>query len=519
MTDWSSLLGHVYYINLDRRVDRRQAFEQSMRNVSIPLDTLVTRFSAVDTSGRGWIGCSKSHSEVLKLAATTLATKVKHVVVFEDDFEWYPKTTPGDLYTRIQKTLHYLESDECGGWDVLLFCGVCVYHDPNSDVVNGIKRIRTSQTTSGYVVNRSYIPTLQKNFEESATLLEEHVQDLQAYRSAGGRRYAADQYWKQLQQRDRWYIFQPHLGRQRVNGGTDIIVSRTVRVHLCGRLGNNLFQYAVGLAYARETGRLFVNSNFTSQSSLLGHCKTNSSKEPFHVVQEESFAYHTLPPCPKANHVQLRGYFQSHKYFDKYKKEILSSIQFSTDQIHLTQVLYAGYCSLSGSNNNLVSIHVRRGDYTKPEKVSYHGLLTMSYFMGAIEALKTNNTNNNNNITHCLVFSDDMVWCRSNFVDTDSSKFYFQCSNISTEVDLLLMSMCQGGHIISNSSFSWWGAYMGQARATSLRKVVAPFPWFGKTGPPPKQCLDLYLPSWIKVDHLGEVVTEKNPLDHNVHLY
>ena len=100
-----------------------------------------------------------------------------------------------------------------------------------------------------------------------------------------------------------------------------------------------------------------------------------------------------------------------------------------------------------------MSVHVRRGDYLK---IAGNISLSASYFNRALSAF----------IGKQIVFtSDDILWVKSNF----PGHYY---SNMDVKDDLALQSLASY-HIISNSSFSWWGSYLAKSKHT-----IAPKPWF-----------------------------------------
>jgi 5'(3')-deoxyribonucleotidase len=90
-----------------------------------------------------------------------------------------------------------------------------------------------------------------------------------------------------------------------------------------------------------------------------------------------------------------------------------------------------------------------------------------------------------------LIFSDDIEWCKENFPNI-SDKFIFIEGNKDYE-DLYIMSKCKN-NIISNSTFSWWGAWLNQ---NENKKVVAPLKWFGSSIN--HNTKDLYCDGWIKI--------------------
>jgi hypothetical protein len=161
----------------------------------------------------------------------------------------------------------------------------------------------------------------------------------------------------------------------------------------------------------------------------------------------------------------LDGYFQSEKYFEKYKNEIRELFSESEE---ISEYIDRKYGKLF-QTKQLVSIHVRRGDYKKyPD---HHPMLYLEYYENAIRTFQRKGYIN------FLVFSDDLEWCKKKFVGKvfdDVNIFY--SNNERDIIDMYLMARC-GGHIIANSTFSWWGAWLNTKKN---KQVVAPNKWFGK---------------------------------------
>ena len=168
----------VVYINLERRKDRRKHMEK-MTSV---FGDKVIRFSAIEHNP-GNIGCSMSHVAVLKMAVDE---KWRNVLVLEDDVEW----NKFNIGYPIFKTLTHNE------YDVILLGGGSMHFDSNT------YKLYSAQTTTAYLVNQHYIPTLLKNFEYG---LKGLIETNNPYE------YAIDIQWKQLQARDNWFIVSPSL--------------------------------------------------------------------------------------------------------------------------------------------------------------------------------------------------------------------------------------------------------------------------------------------------------------------
>lgn len=188
----------AYYINLDRRSDRKAEFLDGMRAVGFPEAKLV-RVAAVDMPGRGDLGCSRSHIKALELF---LASAHRTCAVFEDDFAW-TQSAPASA-----ETLKRLSADNVA-FAVCMLSSNTVADEPTPYPY--LKKVTSAQTTSGYMVSRPFAAALLRNFREGAALLEESYE-------AGAPNapdFAVDQYWKRLQPGSDWYVFEPKLGVQR----------------------------------------------------------------------------------------------------------------------------------------------------------------------------------------------------------------------------------------------------------------------------------------------------------------
>lgn len=284
-------------------------------------------------------------------------------------------------------------------------------------------------------------------------------------------------------------------------------------VKLSGGLGNQLFQYALGrnLAILNQTvpkldtslldkshdwtyrryglevfniqaikaTQLEINQirdNWNSLSQrfrrFFGGTSSNYFKEPhFHFYQ---------PVLSLQDGVYLEGYWQSEKYFagiadvirEDLRPVVSLSNQYETFKRSIKQCVS-------------VSIHIRRGDYTTTSKANrYLKPCETIYYQTAMEYLTSRISN-----PVFFVFSDDIEWAKANV------KFGFPMLYVegnSTPEDLLLMSHCQH-HIIANSTFSWWGAWLNPSQD---KIVIAPQKWFSTERFDTK---DLLPQSWIRL--------------------
>lgn len=254
-----------------------------------------------------------------------------------------------------------------------------------------------------------------------------------------------------------------------------------------GRLGNQMFQYASLRGIASNRGYEFgiPPSNFSDEWSKhqlfeifdLPNLPKNHirllDRGYAPVVQEKFFHYdeelHRM--CP--NDVSLFGYFQSEKYF----KNIEESIR--EDFIFKDHIL-APCSEMMRDFNEIISLHVRRTDYLINS--ANHFNLGLDYYEKALSHFDED--------CQVIVFSDDPEWCKEQKLFS-GDRFLVSESKDNT-IDLCLMTMCTH-HIIANSSFSWWGAWLSRSK-----KVVAPSTWFGPNNAD-KDTKDLLPESWIVI--------------------
>ncbi|HLO16357.1 MAG TPA: alpha-1,2-fucosyltransferase [Anaerolineales bacterium] len=272
-----------------------------------------------------------------------------------------------------------------------------------------------------------------------------------------------------------------------------------VLVQLNGGLGNQLFQYALGrkIALDRNTVPRFETSAFRTQSReyKLHHYQVKgspatekevrrflgweqnpwlkkvyrlyNSKRPYYrrvIVDEQSVPFDkNILKVPK--NVFLRGYWQSEKYFHDIAEILRQDLVLKTPLSGLNREMAKKIqTSLS------VSLHVRHGDYaTDMATHQTHGLLSLDYYRAAISHILALFPD-----ASFFLFSDDIPWIREN-LKINATHCYVDHNTDQTDFeDLRLMSLCKH-HIIANSSFSWWGAWLCQ---NPEKVVVAPRQWY-----------------------------------------
>jgi GR25 family glycosyltransferase involved in LPS biosynthesis len=174
---------NIYYINLERRPDRKVHIENQLKL----LNWTGTRFSAIKHPF-GALGCSLSHLALLKYARKN---DLSHILIMEDDVTFLE---PSVFLNGLNK---FLES--CKDFDVLLLAGNNMgdYKRINENCV----KVTHCQTTTAYLVKSHYYDTLIDNYEKGINLLQLNPNK--------GAFYAIDQYWGILQRHDNWFLLTP----------------------------------------------------------------------------------------------------------------------------------------------------------------------------------------------------------------------------------------------------------------------------------------------------------------------
>ena len=174
----------------------------------------------------------------------------------------------------------------------------------------------------------------------------------------------------------------------------------------------------------------------------------------------------------------VSGYFQTEKYFSHTEDEVRDQFRFFDGVILKAEKRKK---NLLKDYQNLVAIHVRRDDYVNLK--DHHHNQTIDYYQSGIEYLTDILPN-----SKFVVVSDDLTWCKENM---KSLPVVIESEKYSSVDDMCFMSLCDG-HIIANSSFSWWGSYLANR---DQETTVAPKTWFGPKGP--KDHYDVYRTNWV----------------------
>ena len=181
----------IFYINLEKRTDRRDLIEMDLNKVGIDAE----RFVGIPFEP-GIVGCGKSHLAVMKLAKER---GYKNVLILEDDFKFLVS------HEELDNSLNNFFSDMGDNYDVGMLCCQNMVETPDRPTPY-LSRLVKANNASAYLINGKYLDTIIGLYEWAMPLLE----------STGEHwNYANDQVWNRLQEKDKWVCFNPRLGKQR----------------------------------------------------------------------------------------------------------------------------------------------------------------------------------------------------------------------------------------------------------------------------------------------------------------
>jgi hypothetical protein len=302
-----------------------------------------------------------------------------------------------------------------------------------------------------------------------------------------------------------------------------------VTVLLRGGLGNQMFQYALGVALAQANGtavkldavylqdrlprRKYTYRNFDLDIFTMNGtpCLTNLSQAAQRVpvpgfwlgidfmrmgtrvlvgaekvIREKS---HAFDPgiLEERGDLFLVGYWQSEKYFADAGEELRKAFRFK----HPLEG-EAKEISRQIRSSNSTSLHIRRGDYAALKHVEYvMGQTNLSYYKKAAGFMNEHSKRVGIEVPTFFVFSDDIEWCKER-LNLAFPTVYLDQSSAGPKAShhLQLMSLCRN-NIIANSTFSWWGAWLN---ANPEKIVIAPERWFAN-----KANEDMMPQHWIRM--------------------
>lgn len=261
---------------------------------------------------------------------------------------------------------------------------------------------------------------------------------------------------------------------------------------IVGGLGNQMFQYAAGLSLANRLNteltldtrefrtyelhafglqRLNITSRIATDSDLKRWPRWSRKwckRAHRFGLRTRWYLEPEFPYNPAwegiSDGTMLEGYFQSEKYFadiaPQLRREFTPKEALSTKNREYLEKI---------KSTDSVMLHVRRGDYASdPKTLHLHGLCSLDYYSAALDAIQKKHPS-----PHFFIFSNDLNWANEN-LPLNGTVTFVDGNDASPEMDIFLMSQCKH-HIIANSSFSWWGAWLANHPE---QEVFAPKQWF-----------------------------------------
>lgn len=287
--------------------------------------------------------------------------------------------------------------------------------------------------------------------------------------------------------------------------------TKQVVSHLYGGIGNQLFQYTFG-EYVRNRYKLNVSYDISSFGVLATfrdlQIKSIVNEIPVFETNKYFFSRHTrfyrrisrfifshkpgVIYCDNKidesifnqnnwNLIYLDGYWNN-KIYAEWIMNNLGNIYKPLDELPNCLKRYVEYIS----SHEVISVHIRRGDYLNATNIKRFGVCTLEYYQKAIKKIKEKVSS-----PFFLFFSDDTEWVKENF-HTEENMMIVENNDIPPFWYIHLMSLC-AHNIMSNSTFSWWGNFLNENKE---KITVAPSRWFLDKDNP-----KLYNEKWILINY------------------
>lgn len=276
-------------------------------------------------------------------------------------------------------------------------------------------------------------------------------------------------------------------------------------IRLKGGLGNQLFQYAFGRLLSIKN-RIEVKYNFlTNEKDYPRDYALNDFKTKVEMATDEDirkiryplgflskvnnflkikifrkFNIGYIPELLNKKNGYFEGYWQSYKYLEPIRKELVEEITLKKSDINKYEIVS------KIESTNSVYVGVRRGDYVSNPKFAKEWItFDIKYYENAFKLIKEKVIN-----PTLFVFSDDIEWCKNN-IKTDLP-IIFSDPNIPIYENFMIATKCKN-NIIANSSFTFWIAWLNQ---TPNKIVISPKKWNNRYT---KDYKDLLPPTWIQI--------------------
>lgn len=266
-----------------------------------------------------------------------------------------------------------------------------------------------------------------------------------------------------------------------------------IRVVLLGRTGNNMFQYALGRVLAEKHGVPLIldGSWFNAEgwaevshflklplmAKVVRRCSLGA-RVLLKATGKHYWQYRGVPILREASHDQsfdrrlveapadcmMFGYFQSPLYFQSISESLRSELK----SLIAAAVTAPGHLGARLASPASVAVHVRRKDYLD---LPIFQVCDSNYYQEAISRMRARLPE-----ARFFIFSDDPDWCRSQFHEADQEVVDLFPASTNPLHDLHLMSLASH-HIIANSTYSWWAAWLGEK---SGQRVFMPDRWYSR---------------------------------------
>lgn len=283
---------------------------------------------------------------------------------------------------------------------------------------------------------------------------------------------------------------------------------------LTGRLANQMFQYAIGRALSIKNNAEFKLDLYSFKEPpywpyiinrfniVINPAEEKEIKwfKKYHwkkgkiwfwynriIANRKRYAderqFHFDPWILTLNdNVYLDGYWQTEKYFKDVEDVIRKDFSLRNPLSEQSKSF-----ELQIKEVEAVSLHVRRDEMVSNKRINdWHGVCSVEYYNQAITEIIKRVKN-----PHFFLFSDDPTWTKEN-IKPPLPATYMPYNTEHPEEDLYLMSTCKH-HIIANSTFSWWGAWLNTNKS---KVVIAPKKWFNT---PKMNTKDIIPETWIKI--------------------
>ncbi len=268
-------------------------------------------------------------------------------------------------------------------------------------------------------------------------------------------------------------------------------------IQLKGGMGNQMFQYALyrqlkklgrtvkiddvtgfigdelrfpvldrfGIEYERATKEEVVQLT-DSRMDIFSRIRRKLTGRKTFRIDEESGIFD--PRILEVENAYLVGYWQSDKYFpnEEVEKEIRDAFEKRPQEIMQDNVSWTILQQIECCES--VSLHIRRTDYVDAEHIHIHHICTEKYYKSAINEIRSKFPN-----AVFFIFTDDKEWCKKHFRGPNFFVVELDEDANTDVAEMLLMSRCKH-HIMANSSFSWWAAWLND---NPSKMIIAPSKW------------------------------------------